>query len=56
MIAKDENKAYETDRKANMVAVITDGSAVLGLGNIGPSRRNAGYGRQECALQGVWPT
>ena len=37
VIAKDENKAYELTRKSNIVAVITDGSAVLGLGDIGPS-------------------
>lgn len=36
-IAKDENKAYDLTRKHNLVAVITDGTAVLGLGDIGPS-------------------
>ncbi|OIO19264.1 MAG: NAD-dependent malic enzyme [Candidatus Magasanikbacteria bacterium CG_4_10_14_0_8_um_filter_32_14] len=35
-IFKDKEKLYEYTRKQNMVAVITDGSAVLGLGNIGP--------------------
>ena len=35
-IAKDPEAAYEYTIKSNMVAVITDGSAVLGLGNIGP--------------------
>lgn len=35
-IAKDAELAYEYTRKGNMVAVISDGSAVLGLGNIGP--------------------
>ena len=35
-IKKDPDKVYELTRKHNMVAVITDGSAVLGLGNIGP--------------------
>ncbi len=34
-IAKDKNKAYELTIKKNSVAVISDGSAVLGLGNIG---------------------
>ena len=34
-IAKDETKAYEYTSKANTIAVISDGSAVLGLGNIG---------------------
>lgn len=35
-IQKDENRAYDLTRKWNMCAVITDGSAVLGLGDIGP--------------------
>ena len=35
-IEQDKDLAYEYTSKANMVAVITDGSAVLGLGNIGP--------------------
>lgn len=35
-IEKDKELAYEYTTKANMVAVISDGSAVLGLGNIGP--------------------
>jgi len=35
-IAKDKQAAYTYTWKSNSVAVITDGSAVLGLGNIGP--------------------
>ncbi len=35
-IAKDKELAYKYTMKQNMVAVISDGSAVLGLGNIGP--------------------
>ena len=35
-IAKDKGKVYDYTRKGNLVAVVTDGSAVLGLGNIGP--------------------
>lgn len=35
-IQKDINKSYDLTRRSNLVAVITDGSAVLGLGNIGP--------------------
>lgn len=35
-IERDKDLAYDYTSKANMVAVITDGSAVLGLGNIGP--------------------
>ena len=37
LIAEDEERAYEFTRKGNLVAVITDGTAVLGLGDIGPS-------------------
>lgn len=37
LIAEDEEKAYDYTRKGNLVAVITDGTAVLGLGDIGPS-------------------
>ncbi len=36
VIAKDRSEAYRYTMKANTIAVITDGSAVLGLGNIGP--------------------
>ena len=36
-IAENESLAYEYTRKGNLVAVITDGTAVLGLGDIGPS-------------------
>ena len=35
-IEKDVNKSYELTRRNNLVAVITDGTAVLGLGDIGP--------------------
>ena len=35
-IQKDVSKSYELTRRHNMCAVITDGSAVLGLGDIGP--------------------
>lgn len=35
-IKKDISKGYELTRRHNLCAVITDGSAVLGLGNIGP--------------------
>ncbi len=36
-IQKDESLAYEYTRKGNLVAVITNGTAVLGLGDIGPA-------------------
>lgn len=35
-IQRDPDKSYELTRRWNMCAVVTDGSAVLGLGNIGP--------------------
>ena len=35
-IQKDISKSYELTRRHNLCAVITDGSAVLGLGDIGP--------------------
>ncbi|MGG1684462.1 NAD(P)-dependent malic enzyme [Pseudalkalibacillus sp. NRS-1564] len=35
-IYDDKNKVYEYTMKGNMVAVVSDGTAVLGLGNIGP--------------------
>ena len=36
-IQKDEKKSFELTRRWNTVAVITDGTAVLGLGDIGPT-------------------
>ncbi|WP_449072886.1 NAD(P)-dependent malic enzyme [Ruminococcus sp.] len=35
-IQKDVSKSYDLTRRGNLVAVITDGTAVLGLGDIGP--------------------
>jgi len=35
-IQKDYDKSYDLTRRSNLVAVITDGTAVLGLGDIGP--------------------
>lgn len=35
-IQKDVSKSYELTRRSNLVAVVTDGTAVLGLGDIGP--------------------
>ena len=45
VIAKDPAAAYTYTMKANTVAVVSDGSAVLGLGNIGPKGRYARYGK-----------
>ena len=36
VIKDDPDKSYELTRRSNIVAVITDGTAVLGLGDIGP--------------------
>ena len=35
-IANDKSESYNLTNRANMVAVVSDGSAVLGLGNVGP--------------------
>ena len=35
-ISRDVNKSYELTRRSNLVAVVTDGTAILGLGDIGP--------------------
>jgi len=36
VIAEDKSESYNLTNRANTIAVVTDGSAVLGLGNIGP--------------------
>ena len=45
-IHDDPEKVYNLTIKQNTVAVVTDGSAVLGLGDIGPARGAAGDGGQ----------
>ena len=52
-IADDPDKAWALTIKGNTVAVVTDGTAVLGLGDIGPQRGDAGDGGQGDAVQGV---
>ena len=47
-IQADEEESFRLTRRANLVAVITDGTAVLGLGDIGPV---AGDGGQVRPLQ-----
>jgi len=42
-IQKDLSKSYELTRRHNMCLVVTDGSAVLGLGDIGPEWRENAY-------------
>ena len=36
-IAQDPTKVYDYTSKGNLVAIVSNGTAVLGLGNIGPS-------------------
>ena len=52
-IAENPADARRLTIKRNTVAVVTDGSAVLGLGNIGPLARAAGDGGQGRAVQAV---
>ena len=52
-IAEDPDKAFQYTIKRNTVAVVSDGTAVLGLGDIGPRGGDAGDGGQGDALQGV---
>ena len=51
-IAEDPVKAFQYTIKRNTVAVISDGTAVLGLGDIGPPRRCRSWRARPC-LQGV---
>ena len=53
VIAEDPEAAYKYTMKTNTVAVVSDGSAVLGLGNIGALCRHAGHGRESGTLQGI---
>jgi malate dehydrogenase (oxaloacetate-decarboxylating)(NADP+) len=50
-IEKDPNKAYEYTDKGNLVAVISNGTAVLGLGNIGAMSGKPVMGRQRSFVQ-----
>ena len=49
-IQKDVEKSYEYTRRGNLVAVVTDGTAVLGLGDIG---RHAGDGGEVRPVSGL---
>ena len=44
-IQKDPSRSYDLTRRHNLCAVITDGSAVLGLGDIGPEACDGGQMR-----------
>ncbi len=52
-IEKDPELAYEYTSKGNLVAVVSNGTAILGLGDRGALGRQARYGRQGCALQKI---
>ena len=52
-IAEDPSLTQHYTWVPNTVAVVTDGTAVLGLGDIGPARRDAGDGGQGGAVQAV---
>ena len=52
-IAENPDDVWRLTIKGNSVAVVTDGSAVLGLGNIGPGAAHAGDGGQGGAVQAV---
>ena len=52
-IADDRDSAWNLTIKQNTVAVVTDGTAVLGLGDIGPGGGDARDGGQGAAVQGV---
>ena len=49
-IKEDPEKAWPLTIKGNAIAVVTDGTAVLGLGDIGPRGRHAGDGGQVAAV------
>ena len=52
-INKDYNKSFDLTRRSNLVAVITDGTAVLGLGDIGSRGGYARNGGQMRAVQDI---
>ena len=50
-IQKDVDKSYELTRRWNLCLVATDGTAVLGLGDIGPEAGHASHGGQMRSVQ-----
>lgn len=50
-IEKDKNLAYKYTAKGNLVAVISNGTAVLGLGNIGPKPPSPLWKEKACCLK-----
>ena len=45
-IAQDPSKAFTLTSKSNAIAVVTDGTAILGLGNLGTRSSSSCYGRE----------
>ena len=52
-IAANPEVVWDYTWKGNTIAVVSDGSAVLGLGNIGPAAAPASHGGQSGSVQGV---
>lgn len=52
-IVKDPNAAFKYTSRGNLVGVVTNGTAVLGLGDIGPLAGKAGDGGQGGSVQEV---
>ena len=55
-IAADPSTAYDYTTRGNMVAVISNGTAILGLGNLGALAFEAGDGRQGGRCSSASPT
>ena len=55
-IADDPDAAYDYTSKGNLVAVISNGTAILGLGNLGRAGLQAGDGRQGACCSSASPT
>ena len=52
-IEKNPQDAFKYTNKGNLVAVVTNGTAVLGLGDIGAHGRQARHGRQRRPVQKI---
>ena len=53
VIDKNPDLVYEYTSKSNLVAVLSNGTAVLGLGNIGPLSRKTCDGRKRSSIQTI---
>ena len=54
VIAENKEAAYQYTIKSNTVAVVSDGSAVLGLGNIGPEAAMPDHQNRDQHCTGFW--